>query len=77
MKAKINLLTKESMKDHHDQESKAKKAKENNKNATEFSGLQKKNEVHIEFVIPNKFDVVNGVMTTLNFLIFSLFIQNN
>ncbi|THG17569.1 hypothetical protein TEA_004957 [Camellia sinensis var. sinensis] len=74
-KAKINLLTKESMKDHHDQCFKAKEAKENDKNATELSTFHKKNEVHIEFIIPDKFDdkfdVVNGVMTILNFLIFS------
>ncbi|KAF5960108.1 hypothetical protein HYC85_001317 [Camellia sinensis] len=76
-KAKINLLTKESMKDHYDQCSKAKEAKENDENATELSTLQKKNEVHIEFIIPDKFDAVNGVMTTLNFLIFSLFVPNN
>ena len=65
------------MKDHHDHGSKAKKAKENDENVTELSALHKKNKVHIEFIIPNKFNVVNGVITTLNFLIFLSFIQNN
>ncbi|THG02212.1 hypothetical protein TEA_004557 [Camellia sinensis var. sinensis] len=76
-KAKNNLLTKESMKDHHDQCSNAKEVKENDENATELSTLHKKNEVHIEFIIPDKFDMVNGVITTLNFLIFSSFVPNN
>ncbi|GMP92829.1 hypothetical protein CsSME_00042910 [Camellia sinensis var. sinensis] len=76
-KAKINLLTKESMKDTHDQCSKAKEAKENDENATELSALHKKNEVHIEFIISDKFDVIDGFLTTMNFLIFSSFVPNN
>ncbi|THG00051.1 hypothetical protein TEA_018112 [Camellia sinensis var. sinensis] len=56
-KAKINLLTKESMKDCHDQGSKAKEAKENDVNVAELYDLHQKNEAHIEFIIPNKFDV--------------------
>ncbi|CAL5373102.1 unnamed protein product [Camellia sinensis] len=50
-KAKNNLLTKESMKDHHDQCSNAKEVKENDENATELSTLHKKNECKYKEVL--------------------------